>query len=173
MEFSLPLFIGVRPDTLQTILACAKRVQGFPADGAQVRAAVAAVEQLVADRQPADPVVVERVFTQRFVPSFADTFRPGSAEVSVEEVAVLLAYAKREIDHVGWCFDARDDEDLENQLPSDSVETCPVCHSAYEIEKHVRHVDVWRRTCLDGVGRVMHHQKNGADEEGATGHEPG
>lgn len=172
MKFSLPLFIDVHPDTLQSLLACVKRVPGFPVEGAQVRAAVAAVGQLVRDRQPADPVVVERVFTQGCPPSWEEIFPPGTVEVSVEEVAVLLAYAKGEIDHVAWCFDARDDEDLESQLPADSVDTCPVCHSAYEIEKHLGQVHVWQRTLLEGAGGVMRHEKCDAEEEDAPGQKP-
>jgi len=173
MAFPLPLFIDVDPDTLATLLACARRMEGFPAGGANVLAAAAAVEQLIADRRPADPAVVERIFTRGFAPFWEDIICPGGVEVSVEEVAVLLAYARSEIEHVAWCFDALDDEDLENQLPANSVDACPVCHSAYEIEKHGRHVRVWRGALVGCAESVTDHGKFDAEEDEAPGQKPG
>ena len=135
-------------------------------------AAAIAVEQLIRDRQPTDAAVVERVFAQGYAPNWEEMLRPGLAEVSVQAVAVLLAYARGEIAHVGWCFSARDDEELETQLPANSVESCPVCDSVYEIQKHARRVRVWRSTFLEGAGGVTHHEKFNAEKGEVPGQEP-
>lgn len=145
---------------------------GFPAGGVDVRVAVAEVEQVVRDRQPADPAVVNAVFRRELEPSLEAHFRPGVTEVSVEEISVLIAYAKGELEHTGWCFSARDDEDLESQLPADAVETCPVCHSAYEIEKHARHAHARRSAFLRDVEGVTHHENVDADEGEEAGQRP-
>jgi hypothetical protein len=172
MKYPLPLFIDVAPDTLHALLACARRAKGFSAGGAKVQAAVAAIEQLVKDREPADPVIVERAFKHGVVPSLEEICLPGLAQVNVEQVSVLLAYARREIEHIGWCFDARDDEDLERQIPGNSADGCPVCNSAYEIEKHVRHVREWRNALLGNECGVTHHEKHDFDDEETPGQAP-
>jgi len=92
--------------------------------------------------------------------------------VSVEDVAVLLAYARSRIKHVAWCFDARDDEDLESRLPANSVDACPVCHSAYEIEKHSRHVRIWRSALTGDAKSVTDHGKSDAEEDTGLGQTP-
>lgn len=137
-----------------------------------MRLAVAEVEELVRDRQPADPVVVDAIFRRELEPSLEAIFRPGVTEVSVDEVSVLLAYAKGELEHTGWCFSACDDEDLECQLPTDSVETCTVCNSAYEIEKHAGHVRARRSAFLEGLEAVTHHENIDADEGETAGQRP-
>ena len=129
-----------------------------------MRVAVAEVEKLARDRQPADPIVVNAIFRRELEPCLEAIYRPGVTEVSVEEISVLLAHAKGELEHTGWCFSARDDEDLESQLPADSVETCPVCHSAFEIEKHARHVHARRSAFLRGSESVTHHENIDGDE---------
>jgi hypothetical protein len=172
MTFSLPLFIDVRPSALHALLSCVRGTKAFSREGVDVRVAVAEMEQLVRERQPADPALVSAIFKRELEPSLEAIFRPGVTEVSVEEISVLLAYAKGEQDHTGWCFSARDDEDLESQLPADSVETCPVCHSAYEIEKHARHVHARRSAFLRGLEGVTHHENIGADEGDEAGQGP-